>query len=71
MKKFNLEAAINGAPVITREGYPVRIICTDARGNYPIIALMGYAQEENCVRYTIDGTFYKNRESCHDLFMGG
>ena len=53
MKPFNLEEyLINPSKkVITREGKPVRIICTDARGEYPVIALIEHYQE------TLDVTF--------------
>lgn len=33
-KPFNLEAAKNGAAVVTRKGFPVRIICFDKKGEY-------------------------------------
>ena len=53
MKPFNLEEyLINPSKkVVTREGKPVRIICTDARGEYPVIALIEHYQE------TLDVTF--------------
>ena len=58
MKQFNLQQAKAGAPVCTREGKDVRIVCFDAkRGNEPIIALI---QERNgcesIIHYTIEGT---------------
>lgn len=40
MKPFDLEKAKAGAEVCTRDGRKVRIICTDAKGNYPIVALV-------------------------------
>ena len=42
MKPFNLEQAKAGAPVCTRDGWPVRIVCYDLKGhkNYPILALV-------------------------------
>lgn len=56
MAKFNLEAAKNGAKVITKEGYNVKIICWDAKGNYPLIGLIDVkCQEEVISRFTIDG----------------
>ena len=53
MKPFNLEEyLINPSKkVVTREGKPARIICTDARGEYPVIALIEHYQE------TLDVTF--------------
>ena len=53
MKPFNLEEYLTNPSkkVVTREGKPVRIICTDARGEYPVIALIEHYQE------TLDVTF--------------
>ena len=41
MKQFNLEEYRNNPSrkIVTRDGRNVRIICTDRRGDYPIIAL--------------------------------
>ena len=41
MKKFNLQKYISNPSrkVVTRDGRLVRILCTDARGEYPIVAL--------------------------------
>ena len=53
MKPFNLEEylANPSRKIVTREGKPARIICTDARGEYPVIALIEHYQE------TLDVTF--------------
>jgi hypothetical protein len=40
IKPFDLEAAKNGAPVCTRDGRDVRIVCFDTKGTYPITYLM-------------------------------
>ncbi|WP_300828877.1 hypothetical protein [uncultured Rikenella sp.] len=40
VRPFNLNTAQSGAPVVTRSGCPVRIICFDAMGQRPIIALV-------------------------------
>ena len=40
LKEFNLEAAKSGKPVCTRDGRKARIICFDAKGDKPIIALV-------------------------------
>lgn len=50
MKEFDLAKAKAGAPVCTREGYPVRIICWDADitcgdHKYPIVAIIGDGNE--------------------------
>ena len=42
LKPFDLEAAKNGAKVVTRDGHAVRIICYDRKNEeYPIVALVG------------------------------
>ena len=42
MKQFNLEEylANPSMKVVTRDGRKARIICTDAKNNYPIVALI-------------------------------
>lgn len=42
MKQFNLEEYLKNPSrkVVTRDGRNVRIICTDAKGDFPIVALM-------------------------------
>ena len=57
--------------VVTREGNPVRIICTDARGEYPIIALVEHYDggNDNAYSYTKDGVYYPVETSEEDLFF--
>lgn len=57
--------------VVTRDGRPVRIICTNAKGDYPVVALVpcvgGGEVPEN---YTANGLCYLNgEESNGDLFF--
>lgn len=40
MREFDLEKAKAGAGVCTRSGNKARIICFDAKGMYPIVALI-------------------------------
>lgn len=72
MKEFNLEEFKKNPSqkVVTRDGREVRIICTDAKGDEPIVALLynKNRDEENVYTYNRDGLFYKN-ESCLDLFF--
>lgn len=53
MKPFNLEEylANPSRKVVTRDGIPAKILYTDARGEYPVIALVEHYQE------TLDVTF--------------
>ena len=53
MKQFSLEEylANPSRKVVTRDGIPAKILYTDARGEYPVIALVEHYQE------TLDVTF--------------
>ena len=41
--------------LVTRDGYPARIICTDAKGKRPIVALFDIGEMERVARYTKNG----------------
>ena len=73
MKEFNLTEYLKNPSqkVVTRDGRSVRIICTDAKGDEPIIALIynKNRDEENVYTYNREGYFYENNESCLDLFF--
>ena len=73
MKPFNLEEYLKNPSqkVITRDGREVRIVCTDAKGDEPIIALIynKNRDEENVYTYNREGIFYKDNDSCLDLFF--
>ena len=73
MKEFNLEEYLKNPSqkVVTRDGRDVRIICTDAKGDEPIIALVynNIREEENVYTYNRDGYFYGDNDSCLDLFF--
>jgi len=52
MKRFNLEAARQGAPVCTRDGHKARIICFDRKEGQPIVALVeGEYRCKDCKHY--------------------
>ena len=68
-KKFDLQAALNGAKICTRCGYQVRIICTDRKGPYPVIALLNNGKEDAIVSYTVEGRSNINAVSSYDLVM--
>ena len=74
MKQFNLEEYLKNPSrkVVTREGRNVnRILCTDMKGDYPIVAVVesynGNFQE--VLTYTNDGAYYCNETSKNDLFF--
>lgn len=73
MKEFNLTEYLKNPSqkVVTRDGREVRIICTDAKGDEPIIALVynNIREEENVYTYNRDGYFYGDNDSCLDLFF--
>ena len=73
MKEFNLTEYLKNPSqkVVTRDGREVRIICTDAKGDEPIVALLynKNREEENVYTYNREGIFYKDNDSCLDLFF--
>lgn len=74
MKQFNLEEylANPNRKVVTRDGHPARIICTDRKGsNQPILALVQVRADpiEVALTFGTDGTYDIGRESCYDLFF--
>ena len=73
MEEFNLTEYLKNPSkkVVTRDGQEVRIICTDAKGDEPIIALVynNIREEENVYTYNRDGSFYGDNYDCLDLFF--
>ena len=76
MKPFNLEEYLKNPSrkVVTRDGRPVRIICTDRKGAKPIIALInqGLSDDftEQCYSFFTDGKNYEEKcETDVDLFF--
>ena len=75
MKQFNLEEYLKNPSkkIVTRDGRKVkRILCTDARGNYPIVALVeSYdGTADKSLQYTKDGRYsVEYRMSVSDLFF--
>ena len=68
MKPFNLKEylANPSKKIVTREGKPVRIICTDKCGGHPIVALVRYDDAESLVCYDMNGRMWGSTE---DLFF--
>ena len=71
MKPFNLKEYLENPSrkVVTRDGRPVRIVCTDANNEFPVIALIKInGTDEECVYcFKADGTYFRN--NCRDLFF--
>ena len=72
MKKFSLEEYIANPSrkVVTRDGKHVRIICTDAKRDCPILALLtAYDGSEVIYEYTKNGVITDDGECNLDLFF--
>lgn len=73
MKEFDLEAVKNGSRVMTRDGRTARIVSFDAKGDYPIVALVQKTaeKEDEVARiFTMEGKCSrKNKESPSDLVI--
>lgn len=71
MKQFNLQEylANPSQKVVTRDGKHVRILCTDAKGDYPIIALapLNEYNRELLLRCEADGSEWDSEDD--DLFF--
>lgn len=52
---FNVDATKQGETVQTRGGLSVRILCYDAKGDKPIVAIIENENEDKVIRYTING----------------
>ena len=70
-QRFSLEdyLADPSRKVVTRDGKQVRIICTDAEGNYPIIGLISHEGGERPESFTKNGKYINNNGSDSDLFF--
>ena len=69
MKPFNIKEHLEHPEweVVTREGRPVRILCTDLDDNdYPVAAVVGNFHVD---KYTAEGLFQAGKETKYDLFF--
>lgn len=71
MEQFSLAEYLKNPtrPIVTRDGRSARIICTDAKRDFPLIALIKNDYSELLVSYTLRGTPYEWCESVCDLFF--
>ena len=74
MKQFNLAEYLKNPErkIVTRDGRKVkRILCVDAMGDYPIVALIKSKdeKEEYPLRYTVNGKYSLHYEKSVDLFF--
>ena len=71
MKQFSLEEFKKNPnrKVVTRDGMTVRILCTDSKNTYPIVALVSNGEVESTENYMQDGSYLENEENKFDLFF--
>lgn len=73
MKEFSLEEYLKNPErkVVTRDGRDVRIICTDRKGDTPIIALVHNADDRQEYGYAFypDGKYFIDKDDEFDLFF--
>ena len=74
MKRFNLEEylANPNKKMVTRDGREVeRILCTDAKGPYPIVALVKLYDgiTDRALMYTKEGMYLDGQTNGKDLFF--
>ena len=69
MKPFSIKEHLEHPEwkVVTREGVPARILCTDLDDNdYPVAAVVGNFHVD---KYTAEGIFHAGEETKYDLFF--
>lgn len=71
MKQFNLQEylANPSQKVITRDGKEVRIICTNAKNDFPIITLISIDDKETLMDYNNNGELSPDEMTDFDLFF--
>ena len=71
MKQFILEEYLQNPSrkIVTRDGRNVRVLCTDAKGNYPIVALIATLDGsiEFVYKFKKDGHFLDNDDNNSNL----
>lgn len=66
MKKFNLEEALAGKPVITRSGEEVtQLVLFKVDGDSPLVGVVGKVIKS----YAKEGNWLPGKDSSYDLFM--
>lgn len=71
MRQFNLEEYLKNPDrrVVTRNGLAVRIICTDRKDKWPIVALVTDDDAERIYPYLSNGAIYPDDSSRLDLMF--
>lgn len=70
-KPFNLEKALKGAKVVTRDGIEViQLTKFDTSEGSKLIGIIKYDEDNKNLKYwRCDGTFYSEGKSIYDLFI--
>jgi len=68
MKPFNLEEALNGKPVITRDGLKVKelYLFKNRKSRYCLACLI---EDDDIETFTKEGEYFKGKTNILDLFM--
>ena len=72
MKQFNLKEylANPSRKVVTKDGKPVRIICTDAKGDYPVVGLVLLNENiEDVETFNKEGKYLEKQTDERDLYF--
>ena len=72
MKQFSVKdyLANPSRKVVTRDGRSVRVLCTDKKSEYSVVALVSQNENtETTYNFTKDGTYLKGEENSLDLFF--
>jgi len=70
MKPFDLEKAKAGEPVVTRDGRPVRIVCSDLKSEEPVVGIVDYGSFEKVFCFSLAGVYEGfTPPNARDLFM--
>ena len=73
MKPFRLDEYLQNPSrkVVTRDGKPVRIICTDAKGDYPVVGLVSKNDKnlEDVETFNKYGKYLEKQTDERDLFF--
>ena len=72
MKQFSVKdyLANPSRKVVTRDGRSVRVLCTDKKSEYSVVALVSQNENtETTYNFAKDGTYLKGEENSLDLFF--
>lgn len=70
-ERFSVEEYLKNPSrkVVTGQGKGARIVCTDVRSVYPVVAAVDECEIEGISTYTAGGRFYDGKEDQRDLYF--